>query len=50
MSDNQSNPIENCQCLGVKETKALKKQISELRNEISELKKEIATIRKAVRK
>lgn len=51
MSDNnQSNPKQECKCLGAKELKALKKQITELKSEIAELRKEIATLRKAVRK
>ena len=48
MSDNQNNPKQECKCLGAKELKALKKQISDLSLEISELRKQVTTLRKAV--
>lgn len=50
MSDNQSNPKQECKCVGAKEVKALKKQIADITLEIAELHKQIATLRKAVRK
>lgn len=50
MSDNQSNPKQECKCEGSKEVKALKKQVADLKSEIAELRKEVATLRKAVRK
>lgn len=51
MSDNnQNNPKQECKCLGAKELKAFKKQISDLTLEIAEIHKQIATLRKAIRK
>ena len=51
MSDNnQNNPKQECKCLGAKELKALKKQLSDLSLEIAEVHKQVATLRKAVRK
>ncbi len=46
----QTKQTDDCKCVGAKEVKALRKQVSELSCEIADLRKELAIIRKAVRK
>lgn len=50
MSDSQSKQTNECKCIGNKEFKALKKQITELFGKVEQLEKQILTLRKAVRK
>lgn len=50
MSDNQNKQPNECKCIGAKELKALKKQISELGKKVETLEKQLITIRKVLTK
>jgi hypothetical protein len=50
MSQQTSNPKQECKCEGSKKMKTLEKQVSDLYAIVADLTKEIATLRRAVRK
>lgn len=51
MSDNnQSNPKQECKCLGAKDLKAVKKQIADLGKKVETLEKQLITLRKVLTK